>query len=350
MSVPIVGQAESAHVQRDGAELPEALPVLPLRDTVPFPDTLIPLAVAQQRSVKLVTDVLAGNRMLVMAAVRSEEAEEPGPEDVHDVGVAGVVARMLKVPDGSLRILVQGTQRVRLGRFVATAPYLVARVEAAPDVVEPSRELEALSRELEILRAFDMVPRHDFLPQAVWHRAYEDAPIPIGFGQTASQPSLQALYMQLLELRPQDRVLEIGTGSGFQTAVLAQLVDHVYSVERVRELAVRAREILERLRISNVALLVGDGTIGWRRFAPFDAILVAAGGPEVPEPLLDQLAVGGRMLIPVGSRDAQRLMLVRRTPNDVLYEEVLDCKFVPLLGRFGWAESTDGGAIPGISG
>ena len=192
--------------------------------------------------------------------------------------------------------------------------------------------------DLEILRAFDLVPRHEFVPQAVWHRAYEDAPIPIGFGQTASQPSLQALYMQLLELRPQDRVLEIGTGSGFQTAVLAQLVQQVYSVERVRELAVRAREILEKLRISNVALLVGDGTIGWRRYAPYDAILVAAGGPEVPEPLLDQLAMGGRMLIPVGSRDAQRLMLVRRTPNDVVYEEVLDCKFVPLLGRFGWAE------------
>src|SRR5690606_2743570 len=139
---------------------------------------------------------------------------------------------------------------------------------------------------------------------------------------------------------------EIGTGSGFQTALLAQLVDHVYSVERVRELAVRAREILEKLRISNVALLVGDGTIGWRRYAPYDAILVAAGGPEVPEPLLDQLAVGGRMLIPVGSRDAQRLMLVRRTPNDILYEEVIDCKFVPLLGRFGWAESAEGGNGP----
>jgi protein-L-isoaspartate(D-aspartate) O-methyltransferase len=204
-------------------------------------------------------------------------------------------------------------------------------------------------RDLEILRAFDVIPRHEFVPQAVWHRAYEDAPIPIGFGQTASQPSLQALYMQLLELRSEDRVLEIGTGSGFQTAVLAQLVQQVYSVERVRELAVRAREILERLRISNVALLVGDGTIGWRRYAPYDAILVAAGGPEVPEPLLDQLAMGGRMLIPVGSRETQRLILVRRTPNDIVYEEVLDCKFVPLLGRFGWAEPGDEGATPGHS-
>lgn len=192
-------------------------------------------------------------------------------------------------------------------------------------------------RDLEILRAFDTIPRHEFLPQAVWHRAYEDAPLPIGFGQTASQPSLQALYMQILQLRPSDRVLEIGTGSGFQTAVLAQLVDRVYSVERVRELSVRARENLDRLRISNVALLVGDGTIGWSRYSPYDAILVAAGGPEIPEPLLSQLAEGGRMLIPVGDREMQRLVLVRRTPGGFEQDEVLDCTFVPLLGRFGWA-------------
>ena len=119
-------------------------------------------------------------------------------------------------------------------RYVAQRRLLIERIR------------EKGIRDLEILRAFDVVPRHEFLPQAVWHRAYEDAPIPIGFGQTASQPSLQALYMQLLELRSQDRVLEIGTGSGFQTAVLAQLVQQVYSVERVRELAVRAREILDR--------------------------------------------------------------------------------------------------------
>jgi protein-L-isoaspartate(D-aspartate) O-methyltransferase len=193
-------------------------------------------------------------------------------------------------------------------------------------------------RDLEILRAFDMVARHEFLPDAVRHRAYEDAPIPIGYGQTASQPSLQALYMQILQLQPEDKVLEIGTGSGFQTAVLAQLVDRVYSVERLRPLAIRAREALDRLRVSNVAVLVGDGTIGWSRYSPYDAILVAAGGPEIPEPLLDQLAIGGRMLIPVGELDAQRLMLVQRTPHGVNYEEVADVTFVPLLGRFGWNE------------
>ena len=197
-------------------------------------------------------------------------------------------------------------------------------------------------RDLEVLRAFDTVARHEFLPEAVRHRAYEDTPVPIGFGQTASQPSLQALYMQILQLDRNDKVLEVGTGSGFQTAVLAQLVDRVYSIERLRELGVRARDTLERLRISNVAILIGDGTIGWSRYAPYDAILVAAGGPEIPEPLIAQLAVGGRMLIPVGGLDAQRLMLVKRTGEGVQYEEVLDCTFVPLLGRFGWDEPRGG--------
>jgi protein-L-isoaspartate(D-aspartate) O-methyltransferase len=189
----------------------------------------------------------------------------------------------------------------------------------------------------EILSAFASVPRHEFLPDAVGHRAYEDAPLPIGFGQTASQPSLQALYMQHLELSRTDRVLEIGTGSGFQTAVLAHLVDRVYSVERIRDLSVRARSVLDRLRISNVALLVGDGTIGWSRYAPYDAILVAAAAPDIPAPLVEQLALGGRMLVPVGTREAQRLLRVRRTETGLESEEVLDCTFVPLVGRFGWA-------------
>ncbi|HEX8829974.1 MAG TPA: protein-L-isoaspartate(D-aspartate) O-methyltransferase, partial [Longimicrobium sp.] len=179
-------------------------------------------------------------------------------------------------------------------------------------------------RNLEVLRAFDQIPRHAFVPHAVSHRAYEDAPVPIGFGQTASQPSLQAMYMQLLEIGPRDKVLEIGTGSGHQTAVLAQLADRVYSVERISELASRAREALDAMRISNVAILVGDGTIGWSRYAPYDAILVAAGGPEVPQPLLEQMADGGRMLVPVGTREAQRLVMVRRHGAHFAYEDVLD--------------------------
>lgn len=191
--------------------------------------------------------------------------------------------------------------------------------------------------DLEVLRAFDLVPRHVFLPDAVQHRAYEDAPLPIGYGQTASQPSLQALYMHVLRLQPADRVLEIGTGTGYQTALLSHLAAHVYSVERVRELSVRARAALDSLRITNVALLVGDGTIGWSRYAPYDAILVAAAAPDVPQSLLDQLAPGGRMLIPIGDRNEQTLTLFVKTPDGTTREDITACTFVPLLGRYGWA-------------
>lgn len=215
-------------------------------------------------------------------------------------------------------------------RFVAQRRALVERLQ------------ERGIRDLEILRLFDLIPRHEFLPEAVWHRAYEDVPVPIGFGQTASQPSLQALYMQILDLKPTDKVLEIGTGSGFQTAILAKLADRVYSVERLRELSVRARAAMDKHRISNVALLVGDGTIGWSRYAPYDAILVAAAAPDIPQPLVDQLAPGGRMLVPVGDLDMQRLILVRRTDEGIEQEEVLDCMFVPLLGRFGWSDPARG--------
>lgn len=191
--------------------------------------------------------------------------------------------------------------------------------------------------DLEVLQVFDLVSRHLFLPESVHNRAYEDAPLPIGFGQTASQPSLQALYLQVLRLQPTDRVLEIGTGSGYQTALLAQLAGHVYSVERIRELSVRARAALDAMRLPNVALLVGDGTIGWTRYAPYDAILVAAAAPNVPPALIDQLAPGGRMLIPLGDRAEQRLTLIRKREDGSLeQEEITACTFVPLLGRFGW--------------
>ena len=192
--------------------------------------------------------------------------------------------------------------------------------------------------DLEVLRVFDLVPRHLFVPEAVQHRAYEDAPVPIGFGQTASQPSLQALYLQILKIQPRHKVLEIGTGSGYQTALLGHLAGHVYSVERIRELSVRARAVLDDLCFSNIALLVGDGTIGWSRFAPYDAILVTAASPDVPQALLDQLAEGGRMLIPVGDRTEQTLTLFERNPDGVHREDITACTFVPLLGRFGWAE------------
>jgi protein-L-isoaspartate(D-aspartate) O-methyltransferase len=190
--------------------------------------------------------------------------------------------------------------------------------------------------DLEVLRTFDLTPRHLFLPESVQHRAYEDAPLPIGFQQTASQPSLQALYLKLLQLQPTDRVLEIGTGSGFQTALLGHLAGHVYSVERIRELSQRARIVIDQLRLPNIALLVGDGTIGWSRYAPYDAILVGAGAPAVPQALIDQLAPGGRLLIPIGSLEEQQLTMVRKTPGGITTEDVARCIFVPLLGKYGW--------------
>lgn len=191
--------------------------------------------------------------------------------------------------------------------------------------------------DLEILELFDRVPRHVFVPEGVWPRAYEDAPIPIGFGQTASQPSLQAYYLSLLRPGSEEKVLEIGTGSGYLTALLALRADRVYSVERVRDLSRRARRALDQLHLKNVALLVGDGTIGWRKYQPFDVIVVSASSPSIPSTLVDQLAEGGRMLIPVGSRDSQDLVLVRREGSEVSEEVVRgDCTFVPLLGRFAW--------------
>jgi len=198
--------------------------------------------------------------------------------------------------------------------------------------------------DLEILQLFDQVPRHVFLPEGVWNRAYEDAPIPIGYHQTASQPSLQALYLSILRPKDTDRVLEIGTGSGYLTALLATMAERVYSVERIRELSTRARKALDELNLLNVALLVGDGTIGWRKYAPFEVIVVSAASPSIPKAFLDQLADPGRMLIPIGSKDAQDLVLVRKEEGGITEEPVqAGCTFVPLLGRFAWKEELQGG-------
>lgn len=191
-------------------------------------------------------------------------------------------------------------------------------------------------RDLAVLRAVRMVPRHLFVPESVRHRAYEDTALPIGSSQTISQPWVQARYLELLALTGRERVLEIGTGSGYQTALLAILCDAVFSVERIPGLAQRARDALTAAGIRNVTVLVGDGTLGWRPFAPYDAILVAAASPEIPTPLVEQLAPGGRMVIPLGDRANQTLTLVRREGDQLRTTTVADVRFVPLLGEFGF--------------
>lgn len=191
-------------------------------------------------------------------------------------------------------------------------------------------------RDLAVLRAIQMVPRHLFVPASVRHRAYDDAALPIGNGQTISQPWVQARYLELLGLTGKERVLEIGAGSGYQTALLAMLSDSVFGVERIPSLAQSARTALEATGIRNVTILVGDGTLGWRPFAPYDAILVAAASPEIPAPLVEQLAPGGRMVIPLGDRTTQTLTLVQQEAGGIRTSTVADVRFVPLLGEFGF--------------
>jgi len=191
-------------------------------------------------------------------------------------------------------------------------------------------------RDLAVLRAFADTPRHVFVPEAVRHRAYEDAALPIGIGQTISQPFTQARYLEALGLKGTERVLEIGTGSGYQTALLAALASQVFSIERVRPLAESAQAALRAARVTNVSLLVGDGTLGWSAYAPYHAILVAAGGPEIPPPLVEQLAPDGRMIIPLGARGAQQLTVVRRTVAGVHATPIGDARFVPLVGEHGF--------------
>ncbi len=193
-------------------------------------------------------------------------------------------------------------------------------------------------RDLAVLRAFAETPRHLFVPQALRHRAYEDAALPIGNGQTISQPFTQARYLETLSLTGKERVLEIGTGSGYQTALLAALADQVFTVERVRvrSLAETAQAALKAAAVGNVSLLVGDGTLGWSAYAPYHAILVAAGGPEVPQPLVDQLTPRGRMIIPLGAKGAQTLTLVRRTASGTEVTPLGDARFVPLVGEHGF--------------
>ena len=192
--------------------------------------------------------------------------------------------------------------------------------------------------DLAVLRAFDVTPRHLFVPTGVRHRAYEDSALPIGSGQTISQPSVHARYLSLLRLTGREKVLEIGTGSGYQTVLLAHLAAQVFSIERIPPLLERARDVIQQTSVRNVSLLLGDGTLGWRDYAPYDAILVSAASPGVPQPLLDQLAEGGRLIIPLGGSDEQTLAMFTRRGGEVVRQDVAPVRFVPLLGRHGWQD------------
>jgi len=191
-------------------------------------------------------------------------------------------------------------------------------------------------RDMSVLRALDLTPRHLFVPTGIRHRAYEDTALPIGSSQTISQPSVHARYLETLALKGTERVLEIGTGSGYQTVLLAHLVAQVFSVERIKALLDNAREAIKLCEVSNVSLMLGDGTYGWKAYAPYDAILVGAASPDVPQPLLDQLAEGGRLLVPVGSKEEQQLLLITRKGTIFNRETLTPVRFVPLLGDHGW--------------
>ncbi len=190
-----------------------------------------------------------------------------------------------------------------------------------------------------VIEAMRKVPRHLFIDNALWPQAYEDHPLPIGEKQTISQPYIVALMTEALKLKKDDKVLEIGTGSGYQTAILAELAEQVYSIERLPNIAKNARKILDKLNYKNVMISIRDGTEGWAEFAPYDAIIVTAAAPHIPRPLFEQLKIGGRMVIPIGGEFSQDLMVYTKTDEEATDVENLGgCRFVKLLGAYGWKE------------
>jgi len=187
-----------------------------------------------------------------------------------------------------------------------------------------------------VIAAMKKVPRHLFVEEALQGQAYTDHPLPIGDKQTISQPYMVALMTETLALTGKEKVLEIGTGSGYQTAILAECAAKVFSVERIRSLAIRARKLLLELGYLNVEIKFSDGTVGWIDEGPFDAIIVTAGAPDIPQPLVDQLKAGGRMAIPVGDAYTQDLIRVTKTEDGIEKEDFGGCRFVKLIGKYGW--------------
>ena len=204
-------------------------------------------------------------------------------------------------------------------------------------MVERLREHYGI-RDPKVLEAMRSVPRHFFVTEALRGRSYDDNALPIDFNQTISQPFIVARMTELLELDKKSRVLEIGAGSGYQTAILAQLASQVYSIERIGELARQAQSRIRELGIHNATVKAFDGTLGWNAYGPYEGILVAAGGPRIPGPLIAQLKTGGRLVIPIGeTRESQKLVRVSKTESGHQVEEHGPCQFVPLIGQHGWS-------------
>ena len=191
-------------------------------------------------------------------------------------------------------------------------------------------------KDAKLISAMKKIPRHLFVEEALHGQAYSDHPLPIGEKQTISQPYMVALMTEALLLTGKEKVLEIGTGSGYQTAILAELSEKIFSVERIRSLAIRARKLLYELGYFNVEIKIFDGTFGWMEESPFDAIMVTAGSPDIPQPLIDQLAIGGRLVIPVGDALVQDLFRVTKTEEGVKKEDLGGCRFVKLIGKYAW--------------
>ena len=190
-----------------------------------------------------------------------------------------------------------------------------------------------------VLKTMATVPRHLFVDEGIQDQAYSDNPLPIGSRQTISQPYIVGLMTEALELKGTEKVLEIGTGCGYQTAILAELADRVFSIERIASLAFRAQKTLDSLHYFNILIRAGDGTYGWSEESPFDAIIATAGAPKIPETLKEQLAVGGKLVIPIGSQSSQTLLKITRMSkktDDMEIEDLCGCRFVDLIGEYGW--------------
>ncbi len=189
-----------------------------------------------------------------------------------------------------------------------------------------------------VLRAMEIVPRHEFVPWQLQREAYHDSPVPIGEGQTISQPYIVAHMLEVLRLSPGDRVLEVGTGTGYEAAVMSRIVQEVYTIERFASLAEAAKKIFDRLGYTNIHVVIGDGSRGYAEAAPYDAIIVAAAAPRVPDALVEQLKNGGRAIVPVGEADLQQLSLVSKNDGRIQRKTLDACRFVPLVGEEGYAE------------